>query len=206
MVIGGMFDPPHLGHMAMIAAATVPGDDIWIIVAGVPPHRTPPVASSSDRLRMVAAAVQHAPELADRSVHVSDMEVARGDEVSYTVDTVRALSTRALPGRPVLVVGDEHAAGITTWHAWDVLLDMVDLAVVTRTGIAEQGSDVAQRVELCAAEHGARVWWCSMVPVPASSTDIRRLVEAGDIEAAAREVPAGVAPLLDDVYRVIRHR
>ncbi len=203
VIAGGMFDPPHNGHVAMLAAASIPGDDIRIIVAGVPPHRAQPVASAQDRLDMAAAGLAHEPVLGDRMVTVSDVEIRRGRDVAYTVDTVRSLTNDMLPGRPVLVIGDEHAATITTWHAWEDLLSIVDLAVVTRTGIVDATSDGASNLESLLHQRGGQVWWCPMQPVTTSSTAVRELVASGDLRSAAELVPAGVLPLLPGVYGAV---
>lgn len=200
VIAGGMFDPPHNGHLAMLVAASIPGDDVRIIVAGVPPHRAQPIASAQDRLDMAAAGIAHDPVLSNRNVSVSDVEIRRGRDVAYTVDTVRSLEHGVLPGRPVLVIGDEHAATITSWHDWEDLLGMVDIAVVPRTGVVDQSSDAAEQLEALIHDRGGEVWWCPMQAVSSSSTAVRDLVAAGDLAAVAQMVPAGVMPLLLEVY------
>ncbi len=205
VLVGGMFDPPHNGHVAMVAAATIPGDEVQIIVSGVPPHRPQPIAPIRDRLDLAAAAFTEHPSLVGRRVVISDIESRDAHEVSYTIDTVRQIASHSMPGRPVLVIGDEHAATIETWHSWQELLEIVDLAVVTRHGSVVAGTSQGARLESLAQARGSVIWWCPMPPVATSSTGIRARVEAGDMRAVESSVPEQVMPLLSGIYGMIRH-
>src|SRR5207247_1483550 len=87
-VMGGTFDPVHLGHVAMAeAAAACAGlDRVLIVPAAVPPHRPAAGASAADRLAMCRLAAAGHPAL-----EVSDIELRR-EGLSYTVDTLRELA------------------------------------------------------------------------------------------------------------------
>src|SRR5215471_7567882 len=92
-VMGGTFDPIHLGHVAMAeAAADCAGlDRVLLIPASVPPHRAAATAPAGDRLAMVRLAAAGHPRL-----EVSDIELRRAGP-SYTADTLRPLA-RDRPG------------------------------------------------------------------------------------------------------------
>src|ERR671936_2486269 len=86
-VLGGTFDPIHLGHVAAARAAMRCArlDELLLVPAGRPPHRPQASASAEDRLAMTRLAAA-----GDDHVSVSEIEVRRGGR-SYTVDTLRQL-------------------------------------------------------------------------------------------------------------------
>ena len=65
-VFGGTFDPFHLGHLAVAEQARegVLADLVWVVPAGVPPHRGPVTAGAADRLAMCRAAIEGRPRIA----------------------------------------------------------------------------------------------------------------------------------------------
>ena len=89
-IMGGSFDPVHLGHLgvARAVAQALGLDRVLLVPAAQAPLRSEPVcASAAHRLAMLEIATAGARELA-----VSDVELQRGG-VSYTVDTLRSLRT-----------------------------------------------------------------------------------------------------------------
>src|SRR5687768_5279237 len=82
-VLGGTFDPIHLGHLraAENARESLALDEVVFVPAGSPPHRSGPLSSSLDRFAMVALATAFHPAFV-----ASDVELARGGP-SYTADT-----------------------------------------------------------------------------------------------------------------------
>lgn len=129
-VMGGTFDPIHVGHLraAENAREALALDRVLFVPAAVPPHRTEPAASAIDRFAMVALAT------ADHTHFVpSEVELVRQGP-SYTVDTVHEV-TAAMPGAEVvLIVGSDTFPEIATWHEGRSLLERCRFAVVTRPG------------------------------------------------------------------------
>jgi len=170
-VVGGTFDPVHLGHIAMAeAAAACAGlDRVLLIPSNVPPHRSAAMASAADRLEMARLAAVGHPRL-----EISDIELRRPGP-SYTVDTLRQLKTERPDDELCLVLGWDAARDIRAWRSPDELMHLAGLVIVTRPGyshpspaeLAAAGIDAA-RVEICDA------------PTPdVESTDVRRLIEEG---------------------------
>src|SRR5918996_1375215 len=92
-ILGGTFDPVHLGHLetARAAAAALALDSVLVLPSGTPPHRQPPAVSRYHRFAMAALAVTGADRL-----RVSDLEI--GEEApSYSFDTLARLRARGLP-------------------------------------------------------------------------------------------------------------
>jgi nicotinate-nucleotide adenylyltransferase len=136
-LLGGTFDPPHLGHLAIAQAAlgVLELDRLLMVVANHPWQKvdTRRILPAEDRFAMVEAAVAGLP-----GIEASRIEIDRGGP-SYTVETVEQLRADALAGeRPlpevVLVVGADLATELDTWERSAELCTLVQVAVVSRPG------------------------------------------------------------------------
>ncbi len=180
-VLGGTFDPIHVGHL--VAAVNVRHaldlDLVLLVVANRPWQKegTRPVTPAEDRLAVVRAAVGQVP-----GVEASDLEVVRSG-ISYTADTLAALHAAEPAADLVLVIGADVAATLDTWERLDEVRARCRLAVVNRPGAPPP------RVP--------RGWRAEVVEIPAlevSSTDLRARVADGRPldylvpEAAVREM------------------
>jgi nicotinate-nucleotide adenylyltransferase len=174
-LFGGTFDPPHLGHVAALRAASASGrfDRIVVTVAGDPYMKGAQVDAAQLRLAMAHAAFDDIP-----LVDVSDLEIRRSGP-SYTIDTVRELlvTSEAID----LIVGADLATQLDSWHEADALRELVEVAVVPRPG-ASMSSLARWR------------WYeVAMQPVDLSSTFIRDMsLSDADLK---KFLPAGVIPL-----------
>ena len=134
-LMGGTFDPIHLGHLAIAEAAreTLGLERVLFLPAGVPPHKPDSVtASAGDRLAMVELAIAGNP-----AFELSRLDVDRAGP-SYTADSVRlvAAAERASGREPdvVLVMSAETFADLPGWHEPARLLADARVAVVPRDG------------------------------------------------------------------------
>lgn len=164
-ILGGTFDPPHIGHLvvAVDVADSLQLDEMVLMVAGDPWQKHEQhVSPAADRLAMVEAAV----------AGVAGLSAGR-DEVdrsgpTYTVETLEALRA-AEPGvERFLVLGTDAAAGLTTWHRWEDLADLATVVVVDRPGSLDPSGPLAVPAV--------------RVPVPQvelSSTELRERVAEG---------------------------
>ena len=140
-LFGGTFDPPHVGHLvtAVNVRHTLDLDVLVLMVANVPWQKvgTRPITAAADRLAMVEAAVADVPGLVAGS-----LEIELGGE-SFTADTLAALG-RQHPGAELFtVVGDDAAAGLTTWERSEEVVTRSSMVVVDRPGEpVELASDV----------------------------------------------------------------
>jgi nicotinate-nucleotide adenylyltransferase len=118
-ILGGTFDPPHNGHVALARAALeqLPIDRLLVLVVANPGHRAVH-ADAESRLRLAKAAFADLPA-----------EVALDDH-PFTVDAVRA----GRFGDVLFVVGADEGAAFPTWKEPDEVLRWVRLAVGTRSG------------------------------------------------------------------------
>ena len=170
-VVGGTFDPVHVGHIAMAeAAAACAGlDRVLLIPSNVPPHRSAAMASAADRLEMTRLAAAGHPRL-----EISDIELRRPGP-SYTVDTLRQLRTERPEDELCLVLGWDAARDIRAWRSPDELVQLATLVIVARPGYSHPSP-----FELAAAGIDAgRVMICDAPTPDVEATDVRRLIEEG---------------------------
>ena len=144
-ILGGTFDPIHIGHLvaATWARDALALDRVLLVVANEPWQKTARrrVTPAEDRLAVVAAAVEGI-----EGLEPSRLEIDRGGP-SYTVDTVRELG-RLHPGaRLHLLVGADVAGELDTWHDVDELSGLVTLVIVDRGGVDRVDDPAGWRVE-----------------------------------------------------------
>jgi nicotinate-nucleotide adenylyltransferase len=157
-ILGGTFDPIHLGHLraAEDAREALALESIAFIPALVPPHRSEAISSARDRFAMVVLATA-----GNARFGVSDLELER-EGPSYTVDTLRALRDKRPDAELVLIVGSDTYPEMNTWRDHETVFSLATVAVVGRPGAALPEGERAVAVE------GAGL--------PISSTEIRRRV------------------------------
>ncbi len=135
-LLGGTFDPIHLGHLRLAEEArdALGLARVRFVPAGEPPHRTTPRCAAGHRLEMVRRAVAGNP-----AFEVDDGEVrARGK--SYTVLTLERVRAEIGPDRPlVLLLGADAFQGLPGWHRWTELFDLAHIAVANRPGTEPHG-------------------------------------------------------------------
>lgn len=131
-VLGGTFDPPHVGH-AIVAQDVLEAlelDRLLVVPAGRPPHREAHLPAKL-RFELVRDLFRGAP-----GIEVSDVELRR-DGPSYTVDTLVQLRRELSPDELYLVIGSDQLGLIRTWHRWRELPELARIAVVARPGREE---------------------------------------------------------------------
>jgi nicotinate-nucleotide adenylyltransferase len=134
-ILGGTFDPIHLGHLALARAArsSLGLDEIVFVPAAIPPHKLGrPISPASDRLAMVELAVEGEP-----ATSVSRIELDRAGP-SYTVDTVEAMLNEAARAKRqidlTVILSAESFADLPEWHAAARLVELATIAVAPRPG------------------------------------------------------------------------
>jgi nicotinate-nucleotide adenylyltransferase len=133
-LFGGTFDPPHVGHLvtAVNVRHALNLDIVILMVANDPWQKSGSrdVTTAEDRFAMVEAAVS----LVDGVVAGRD-EIDRGGP-SYTADTLMALAEKYQGAELFTIVGDDAAAGLTSWTRVEQVADYSQLVVVDRPGVA----------------------------------------------------------------------
>jgi nicotinate-nucleotide adenylyltransferase len=163
-LLGGTFDPIHIGHllMARTALEMMELDKVIFIPSCVPPHKkSPTLFSARDRLKMVRLAIKANPAFA-----VSDYEIRKGGR-SYSVDTVRRFC-KLLPESAKLffIVGGDAVKELDTWKNIDEIKTMCSFISVNRPGYPRDEA----RLEYHAV---------TMNGIEMSSTEIRKRILQG---------------------------
>ena len=188
-VLGGTFDPPHLAHLVLAAAArrALQLDRVVLVPAGDPWRKADrAVTPARTRLQLVGAAAEGLPW-----AEVNAIEVER-DGPTYTLDTFEELAA-AEPGAAWwFLLGEDALADLPHWHEPQRLVQRVRFGLARRPG-AEPAASTLEVVPGLAGR-------VDPVPMPAldvSASGLRRRVARG--EPTAPRLPAAVRRLIDDL-------
>ena len=170
-ILGGTFDPPHNGHVALAKAALeqLPIDGLVVLVIEHPGHRGV-VADSATRLRLAEAAFP-------------GMDI-RLDPHSFTVEAVRDGS---FGDGALFIVGADQAADFSRWKEPEEVLKHVKLAVGTR----------ARYPLPDLSRYGDRVVPFDLLSPDVSSSEVRRRIAVG--EPIDDLVPPAVGKLIQEL-------
>lgn len=168
-VFGGAFDPPHAAHLALAQAAirTLALDELRVVPTGNAWHKVRVLTDARHRLAMAELAFAALPQ-----VVVDPRETRRGGP-SYTVETLRELRALEPTADLFLVVGEDQACALTSWQAWEEILQLAIICV------ADRGDPTGVRAGFVAPQaHKARFRRVPMPPLPISATHIRTQIAA----------------------------
>jgi nicotinate-nucleotide adenylyltransferase len=192
-ILGGAFNPPHIGHLVLAqeAICALDLDELILVPTGEAPHkRIEPEPGAAVRLELAEAAVAGL-----EGIRVSDVEVAR-EGPSYAYRTLELLVDE-LPGSQLtFVMGADVAAGLEGWRRPERVLELARIAVARRPGAGRESVDAALR------RLGAEAALELEIPqLGVSSTMVRERVAAG--RPLRWLVPDGVAALIGErgLYR-----
>jgi nicotinate-nucleotide adenylyltransferase len=172
-ILGGTFNPPHLGHL-VCAQAAIDGlglDRVLLVPVHTPPHK----AADGDpgvehRVAMCLAAASDDPRL-----EVSRIE-ADVPGRSYTVDTLSRLHEQRPEDQLTFIVGGDMATSLPDWREPEAILSLADIGVAGRDDLDEE--TIRRRLAGLAGA-ADRVRFFDMPRIDISSTLIRRRVAAG---------------------------
>jgi len=176
-ILGGTFDPPHNGHVALAEAALqeLRIEELVVLVVASPGHRSC-VEDAETRVALAEAAFAAMPRT----------RVER-DENAYTVDAVKG----GRFGDAVFIVGADEGADFPLWKEPNEILRWVKLAVGTRSGYPPPDLE----------GYGDRVISFELASPPISSNELRARIQAG--EPIDEFVPSDVGRLIEErgLYR-----
>ena len=142
-ILGGTFDPPHLGHLALAQEVytRLALDRVWFVPAGQPPHKAGhEVSPAGDRRAMVELAIA-----GDSRFGLSTVELERAGP-SYTSQTLELLRAEwGDAARMVLILGWDMLAYLPHWHEPEQVVARADqIAAVHRPGVAAPEGELAR--------------------------------------------------------------
>ena len=182
-IIGGSFDPVHLGHLiiAQDAVERLELSEVVFVPAAIPPHKQHlRQAEAHHRINMLGLALE-----SDIRFSLSDIEIQRGG-VSYTVDTVLELQSTRPDVEWLLVIGSDTLVDLHNWCRIDELLEICEVATFLRPG--ECAMDVIAGKIQVSERHRKKL--------------LSSLVEAHLVDISSREIRMRVAEGLGIRYLV----
>ena len=192
-ILGGTFDPPHLGHLLIAETARVALglESVLFVPAGEPWLKSGQrITPAERRLRMVQLATADNPDFC-----VSDCEVRRSGP-TYTVDTLRELRDAYRPETQLyFIVGSDVLDQFHRWKEPECILRLCRLAVIERPGGPADGiGALAERFPEAAAS-GAAVSVAGP-RVDFSASELRRILAAG--QSTRYQIPDAVAAYISE--------
>ena len=172
-ILGGTFNPPHIGHLvcAQEALVQLELERVVLMPVGVPPHKeVADEPGGRHRIEMCRLAVAK-----DQRLAVSGLEVDRPGR-SFTADTLREIHETAPGDELTFIVGGDMAHSLPTWHEPETVLSLAELAVAERGALRRP--DIAARVATVPGGQD-RVRFFDMPRLDISSSDIRARVRDG---------------------------
>ena len=170
-IYGGSFNPPHIGHVNVAEKVSeyFRPEKFYIIPAGTPPHKAMAADSASDvqRLEMCRLA------FSGLNAEISDMEMRREGK-SYTADTLMELQ-KVHPGQElILVMGTDMFLSLDTWNRAEFILKTAHICVLRRD---EEKAAIDEKAAEYSEKYESTVTFIAAEPVPAASSDIRKLLK-----------------------------
>ena len=171
-ILGGTFQPIHLGHMdmALSALSVLNLDEVLLMPDRIPPHKDlPEGATDAQRLEMIRLSAQKY-----NGLTVSDMELMRPGK-SYTADTLALLADRLPNAQLYFIMGSDMLRSLPNWYKPEQVCALARLVCVRRQGNIGGEEESAKKL---AQTYGAKV--TLLPPVrEVSSTEIRTRARLG---------------------------
>lgn len=192
-ILGGSFNPPHFGHLALARAALATGEvaSILFIPAATPPHKVISSGTSPDmRYQMTLLLAKE-----DVRMAVDPLELERTGP-SYTIDTLRELTDQNLHNIYRLIIGSDMALMFSQWKDYREILRLAPPLVAERPDALLKRTQSATEMFQDMDREDAEILFSGlfpMEPVPINSTLVRDRIQAGaDEEELLRYLPASV--------------
>jgi nicotinate-nucleotide adenylyltransferase len=182
-ILGGTFDPIHLGHIrpAQEVKQQLGLDSIWLMPNHFPPHKQGTHSSTQTRLDMARQVCESL-----EGFELCDIEAKRHTP-SYTVTTLKTLTAQYPEHSFAFIMGMDSFLSLPSWHKWQALFELADIVVCQRPGwhlppghpmtslLLARG---AQPSSLYDARRG-RIFSINITPQPFSSTRVREQLQQG---------------------------
>ena len=138
LVLGGSFDPVHLGHVALARrfADLLQPDELRLVPAGQPWQKSALVASATQRVKMLELAFT---DQTGCQLVIDQQEIRRAGQrqASYTIDSLRNLRAELGDAASItFAMGADQLQNLHTWHDWRQLFEVAHLGAASRPGFS----------------------------------------------------------------------
>lgn len=172
-IMGGSFDPIHMGHLMMseYVRSELDLDEILFVPTGNPPHKQVGLLEAEKRLEMVKIAIADNPHFT-----VSDLEVQKKG-ISYSVDTVLELKALYPEDEFYFLIGSDLLPQLKSWKRFDELATEIEFVLSIRPGFDTiTKEDMVHEIADLKEDYGARVTVIETPLYEISSTQIRQRI------------------------------
>lgn len=173
-IMGGTFDPIHMGHLFIAQSALIELDlhKVIFIPTGNPPHKNiKNITNALDRYIMTTMAVN-----SNENFYASPIEVNKQGH-SYTIETIKELLQNERDVEFYFITGADSFLTMETWKDYIELFKLIRFVVVTRTGFTNYELD--NKIKSFVIKYGAKIEKLEVPILEISSTDIRDRVSNG---------------------------
>lgn len=181
-IYGGTFNPPHLGHIAAARAVfeLLGLDLLFLIPAGLPPHKAMPAGSPAPEQRLEMTRLAGEQLGLEGKVKTLDLELHREGR-SFTSDTLAQLKARYPDDELWLLMGTDMFLTLQAWHAPEEILSLAGIAAFGRTEEDTEELFAVQRDYLYKTYPQARIFTLTIPGVvDVSSTELREALARGE--------------------------
>ncbi|MDR0947505.1 MAG: nicotinate (nicotinamide) nucleotide adenylyltransferase [Ruminococcus sp.] len=192
LLYGGSFNPPHNGHIHLLrnvlGSLKTPIDKAFIIPAKVSPFKTEQSSfqvSGALRLEMCKSFPRR---IGKTAVEVSDCEINRPGDVSYTYDTILYFLKEFRGSKIFLLMGNDTYENFNKWYKAEEILKLVRVCISVREKTVEFPAKKTDGVYFIPDEN----------PVEISSSEIREKIKSGD--SVLGMVPFEIFPIVTKIY------
>lgn len=197
-IYGGAFDPVHRAHieLAKTALAQFGLREVIFVPSGNPPHRALSETSQQDRMAMLNLAIEN------RSEFVLDDWEFRESSITYTYETLLHFC-RSKNKEYFFLMGGDSLLEFTSWHRWQDILGLVNLAVAKRPGSVEQDlpREISERIvdfDTGSRARAGNIYVIDSEAMAISATTIRNEFSKGTAGAHDQLHPAVVKYIQDN--------
>ncbi|MGM0441330.1 MAG: nicotinate (nicotinamide) nucleotide adenylyltransferase [Elusimicrobiota bacterium] len=175
ILYGGVFDPPHRGHLAIAGEAykiVKPDRVIWV-PARRPPHREVEGLGARERYNLVNLLIEK-----NDNFKLSDIEL-KGEHSGYTVETIEKFRQKFPREKSYLLIGTDEAEQFKSWKDWRKILKLTGLII----GRRKKTDNIPPQIKSRALLLKNKIW-------DISSSELRQLFRQG--KAPKEKVPEKV--------------
>lgn len=135
-ILGGTFDPPHIGHLIIAEEVrrALALEEIWFIPSYEPPHKAEATINAKTRLNMLSLAIEN-----NCSFKINPIEIQR-KEKSYTIHTMEILTQQYPQTNFYFIIGADMVEYLPNWYKIDELIELVTFVGVEREGFSVKSS------------------------------------------------------------------
>ncbi len=167
-IMGGSFDPPHIGHLAIAkwVYKELDLEEIWFVPTGKVYYKNSlKGASAEDRVNMVKLAIADEPAFLVKTIE------AEKDEFSYTYMTLERLKEENPDTCFTFIVGADSLAYMDSWREPKRIFELCRVATVNREGYSIE--ELEEKKKFLSEKFGADIIILNMPSVNVSSTLVR---------------------------------